>query len=85
MSIIKAVWNTVVNFINFILDHAYSLLPPSPFEKYISAVFDNEYLGYINYFFPIDTFITIAEAWLVAIGIYILYGVIIKWAKVVET
>ena len=85
MSIIQAVWNTVVKFINWILEHAYMLLPSSPFKKYITAITDSDYLGYINYFIPIDTFIVIGEAWLVAIGIYILYSVILKWAKVVDT
>lgn len=42
-------------------------LPQSPFLSFIQATEVNEYLALINYFVPIDVFITIGSAWLLAI------------------
>ena len=52
-------------------------------EKYIAATVDNETLQYVNWFIPIDDFIVIGQAWLVAIGIFYLYQVVLRWLKVI--
>lgn len=43
------------------------VLPESPFLAFLKAEELNEYLSAINYFVPIDAFITIGSAWLLAI------------------
>lgn len=43
------------------------VLPQSPFLAFIQAEEVNEYLAIINYFIPIDVFITIGSAWLLAL------------------
>lgn len=43
------------------------ILPESPFLAFIHAEEVNDYLAAINYFVPIDSFVTIGSAWLVAI------------------
>lgn len=43
------------------------ILPESPFLAFLKAEEMNEYLSAINYFVPIDAFITIGSAWLLAI------------------
>ena len=43
------------------------ILPESPFLAFLKAEEMNEYLSVINYFVPIDAFITIGSAWLLAI------------------
>lgn len=43
------------------------ILPESPFLAFIQAEEVNEYLAAINYFVPIDAFVTIGSAWLLAI------------------
>ena len=37
------------------------------FLAFIQAEEVNEYLSYINYFIPVDVFITIGSAWLLAV------------------
>ena len=43
------------------------ILPESPFLAFINAEEVNDYLAAINYFVPVDAFVTIGSAWLVAI------------------
>lgn len=43
------------------------ILPESPFLAFIQAEEVNDYLASINYFVPVDAFVTIGSAWLVAI------------------
>lgn len=43
------------------------ILPESPFLAFIQAEEINDYLAYINYFVPVDAFITIGSAWLLAV------------------
>lgn len=67
-----------------LLEKIFELLPKSPFV-YISAnPTVAKYLGYINWFIPIYTMISILEGWLVAIGVYYGVSVILRWAKIIE-
>ena len=43
------------------------ILPESPFLAFIQAEEVIDYLAAINYFVPVDAFVTIGSAWLVAI------------------
>ncbi|MCH5194325.1 MAG: hypothetical protein J1F11_10210 [Oscillospiraceae bacterium] len=80
-----------MDFFNFIKDGFSSfveklidVLPKSPIT-YISANPDiRKILGYVNYFIPIYSFISILEVWLVAILIYYVVQVILRWLKVIE-
>ena len=45
---------------------------------------DLPYLGYLNYFLPISQIIAIGEAWLVAIGLFYAYQIILRWIKAIE-
>lgn len=77
------VFNTLKNFLINTINVFLAILPDCPFEKYIAATVDNETLQYVNWFIPIDDFIVIGETWLVAIGIFYLYQVVLRWLKVV--
>lgn len=70
----------VEKFLNLVL----SVLPRSPFVKYIAAMEEIPFLQYLNWFIPIGTFILIGEAWLVAIGIFYLYSIILRWIRAIE-
>lgn len=70
----------VTQFFDWVLQ----LLPTSPFIKYINLLERVPFLNHLNWFIPISTFITIGQAWLVAIGIFYLYMVILRWIKAIE-
>lgn len=77
------IFNTLKNFLINTINVFLALLPDCPFESYISATADIQMLKYINWFIPVQDFIVIGQAWLVAIGIFYLYQVILRWLKVV--
>ena len=66
------------------LDWVLKLLPTSPFTTYIDAFEKIPFLSYLNYFIPISTFIGIGEAWLVSVGIFYLYSIILRWIRAIE-
>ncbi len=66
------------------LEPILKLLPTSPFRTFISAISDIPFLGYLNYFIPIDIFIAVGQAWLVSIGIFYLYSIILRWIRAIQ-
>lgn len=70
----------VDKFLNFLM----KVLPLSPFADFISQLETLPYLGYINYFIPIGTFLKIGVAWLGAIGLFYLYSIIMRWVRMIE-
>ena len=65
-------------------DWVVGLLPLSPFTQFIDALASVPFLKHLNYFIPIGTFIAIGEAWLVAIGVFYLYSVILRWIRAIS-
>ena len=76
-------WEIICNGINKSIDFITTVLPTSPFQYYIRQAEKLPYLGYLNYFVPIPTFIAIGQSWLTCIVIYYLYSVIMRWVKIV--
>jgi hypothetical protein len=69
-----------------IAEGALSILPDSPFtflSNYSTSPV-GQWLGYLNWFIPVNSFIAILEAWLLAIGVYYLLSIILRWAKAIE-
>lgn len=60
-----------------------ALLPTSPFTSFLDSMETIPYLGWLNWFLPISEMIVIGEAWLVAIGTFYLYSVILRWVKAI--
>ncbi len=70
----------IEQFLNWVL----SLLPTSPFVRYINALSTVPYLAYLNWFIPIPTFLAIGQAWLTAVGIFYIYSIILRWIRAIE-
>lgn len=60
------------------------ILPGSPFLAYLGWSDFSEYLPYINYFVPIDAFIVMSEAWLVALTVWFLVKFAVKAVSTVS-
>lgn len=70
-------------FGDFLMD----ILPSDPFSPYIDSLSQSsftEYVGYINYFFPVGFFIDCLSAFLLALGLYYTYVIIMRWLKAVS-
>lgn len=82
--------NILVKFCNFVIKSignsitwVLNLLPQSPFH-YIDNSPIAKFIKGLNWVIPIDSIIAIGEAWLVAIGIFYLYQVLMRWVKMIE-
>lgn len=74
--------SAVYNAIKYVLN----LLPKSPFlflQNYSSSV-PGQWLRWLNWFIPINSFVSIFEAWCAAILVYYVYQIILRWAKAIE-
>lgn len=64
-----------------------SLLPDSPFKILDSLSPDSQIvkvLGMVNWFIPIYSFIGILEGWLLAVAVYYVYQVVLRWLNAIE-
>lgn len=64
--------NTIVDF-----------LPVSPVARYIDTFSNLPYLSWLNWFVPVASIITIGETWLVCIGLFYMYSIILRWIKAI--
>ncbi len=61
-----------------------SLFPVSPFLPVIQELSALPYLGYINWFVPVGTFVKIGSMWTAAILAYYAWSVIARWVKLLS-
>lgn len=80
MDFLNGLGDTVSGIFNKILD----ILPKSPFVFLEANPQVKEVLEFLNWFFPIDTMISMTEAWLTAIVIYYVLQAILRWVKIIE-
>lgn len=59
------------------------VLPTSPFRQFLDNFAEIPYLGYLNWFVPVKGILVVMGAWLVAVGLYYLYSIIMRWLKVI--
>lgn len=71
-------------FLDSIVAVVLALLPNDPFKSFIDNMQIAPYLGYINWIIPVGSILTIATAWVTAIGVFYVYQLILRWAKVVS-
>ena len=60
-----------------------SVLPTSPFDKYLDSLGSLGYLGYLNWFIPVGSFIKILLTWVTAVGVFYIYSIIMRWVKMI--
>lgn len=61
--------------------------PPSPFAALTEMAAEGqiaEWLGYLNWFVPVGSFVAILELWLTCIAVYYVWQIILRWVKVIE-
>ena len=59
------------------------VLPLSPFQQYIDQFRSLPYLGWLNWFFPVGACLTVMAARLVAVGLFYLYSILMRWLKII--
>jgi len=76
--------NALIKGLGVVLNFVFSILPPSPFVIVDIEPTVKEFLGYANYIIPLDSIIGIGESWLVCVGIYYVYSIVLRWIKAIE-
>lgn len=61
-----------------------SVLPKSPIKEILSSVGKPDWLGYLNWFIPVNAIIIMLVIFLSAISIYYLYQIILRWVKAID-
>ena len=78
----------MIDFMSSLLDKflewVLALLPTSPFTEFINACSDIPYLGWLNWFIPVGQMIAIGESWLVAIGLFYMYSIVLRWIRAID-
>lgn len=83
MDVFRQIFDWLGNALNDVLGWILCVLPDSPF-KLLSNSPISDYIGYINYFIPIDYILSTLSLWLIAVGAYYGYKVILAWIKAIN-
>lgn len=75
--------NLIIKALGSVLGFIFSILPKSPF-KYIDNTPIAKFLPTLNFFIPVNEIVVISEIWLLAIGTYYLYHIILRWIKAIQ-
>lgn len=65
-------------------DKIVSFLPSSPIVYLESIPEVEKYLGMVNWFIPIYSMISLTEAWLLAVALYYIVQIVLRWIKAIE-
>lgn len=77
MDILQNIFKPFVEFLK-------SVLPLSPFRQFLSRFASIPHLDWLNWFVPVREILAVMSAWLVAVGLFYLYSVIMRWIKVID-
>ena len=74
---------SITAFLQKIAGVLLSWLPDSPFTDVIDSIQASSWLGYVNWFIPVGTLMSIGATWTAAIAVFYVYQMALRWAKVV--
>lgn len=78
--------DTLGQWVYDLAEAALSILPDSPF-MFLQTLSNSpiaQWLGVLNWFIPISTFVVILEAWCSAILLYYVAAFALRWAKAIS-
>lgn len=75
--------NTDFSWAQQAIDSILQLLPKDPFQPYIQSIANSRGIGWLNWFIPVAAIENIVTAWLLAIALYYVYMLIMRWAKLI--
>lgn len=83
MDIFSQIWDWLFNFLSDCLEWIVDLLPDSPFQLLDTSPIE-PYIGYINWFIPVDFILTTLTLWLVAVAGYYCLSIVLRWIKAID-
>lgn len=80
----STLYEGIVNTVTKLLQAVLSLLPKSPFTDFIASWSPgSQYIGWLNWFLPVGTLLTITGVWLAAVTAFYLISIVARWIKVI--
>jgi uncharacterized protein (DUF486 family) len=61
-----------------------NILPGSPFNGLSAMTLDSKWFGYLCYIVPVPQIIALLESWGVAVGLFYVYMIVLRWIKAIE-
>lgn len=83
MDVFNNAFTWLKNLLKGIAVWVVNCLPNSPFSLLDFGPV-KEYLGYINYFVPVDFILSVTETWLTAVAVYYIYQAYLRWIKAID-
>lgn len=74
----------IKDYISGFFDAVIDALPTSPILYLTTNSEIKTVMGYVNFFIPIYTMVSIVESWLTAIAMYYVFTVIMRWLKLTD-
>lgn len=70
-------------------DFLKNILPGSPFTSFLDGFSEKlsiygDAIAFLNWFFPVRTFLSVFQSWLTALSIYYTWSVIMRWVKIID-
>lgn len=81
---IVSIINLIIKLLGEIANLFLMLLPPSPFNVNVIDQIEIPFLSYLNWVLPISFFMNLLTYWVLAIGLYYIVQVVLRWIKVVD-
>lgn len=73
--------NLIIKALGTVAEAFIFILPPSPFK--VLDNIDLPYLNYVNWVIPFDFLVGLLGYWVLAIAVYYVAQVVLRWLKVV--
>ena len=80
---IAGIFDKWVDAVYGVLNRIIDLLPDSPFVLIDNSPIE-DYLGWLNWLIPMTQIIAILQLWVVAIAVYYVWVVILRWVKAID-
>lgn len=68
--------------VNALINYCLAGLPDSPFPSIVGSI-PTSLLQTLNWFIPVGSIIDVLSAWLLAVGLFYMFRVILAWVKVI--
>lgn len=75
--------NWMINLISEFGSVLIQLLPRSPFADWIDSFQVEQFVGILNWFVPVGQMVSVFSLWLVAVGLFYLYSILMRWIKMI--
>jgi hypothetical protein len=74
----------IIDFFAALAEWLILLLPTSPFAHIENVLLENNYLSTLNWLVPFGPFVAILQVYLVAVGTWYIYKILLRWIKLIK-